>query len=194
MKCVIFLICALLANFVYSETVVADELEDAKLLIAKNVLNNYIVEGLNLTIKYTIHNIGSSPALNVKLQDENFPAEYFEYASGFNVAQWGRIPPKSNVDHVVVVSPKLPGMFNLTSAVVTYLPSEKASKVQTGYSTELGEVYIQKLSDYNRRYASQTINWILFIIIASPSILIPYFLWNSSKSKYQKSKKLKKSN
>lgn len=70
------------------------------------------------------------PALNVKLQDENFPAEYFEYATGFNVAQWARIPPKSNVDHVVVVSPKMPGMFNLTSAVVTYLSSEKATKVQ----------------------------------------------------------------
>lgn len=59
MKCVIFLLFALLANFVHSETVV-DELEDAKLLVVKNVLNNYVVEGLNLTIKYTIHNIGNS--------------------------------------------------------------------------------------------------------------------------------------
>jgi len=186
-----------LANFVYSETAANanEDLEDAKLLVAKNVLNNYVVEGLNLTIRYNIYNIGNSPALNVKLVDENFPSEYFEYATGFNVAQWARIPPQSNVTHVAVVSPKLPGLFNITSAIVTYLSSEKATKVQTGYSTELGEVYIQKLKDYNRRFASHTVDWLLFVIMAAPSILIPYSLWYSSKSKYEKlDKNSKKSN
>ncbi|CAF0705116.1 unnamed protein product [Brachionus calyciflorus] len=196
MKFVILLLSVFLINYVHSDAVNTNEdLEDARLLVAKNVLNNYVVEGLNLTIKYNIYNIGNSPALNVKLVDENFPAEYFEYATGFNVAQWARIPPQSNVTHIAVVSPKLPGLFNITSATVTYLPSEKATKVQTGYSSELGEVYIQRLRDYNRRFASHTIDWILFVVMAAPSIVIPYLLWSSSNSKYEKLEKSgKKSN
>lgn len=47
----------LLTNSIYSASV--DESNEAKLLVSKSVLNNYVVEGLNLTVKYTVYNIGS---------------------------------------------------------------------------------------------------------------------------------------
>jgi len=38
---------------------VNDDSNDAKLLVSKTVLNNYVVEGQNLTVKYTVYNIGN---------------------------------------------------------------------------------------------------------------------------------------
>jgi len=176
---------------------VLDDSEDAKLLVAKNILNNYIVEGLDVTIRYNIYNIGNVAALGVKLKDENFPKAEFELVSGFDTVKWARIPPHSNVSHIAVVRPKVPGLFNLTHATVTYTASEKSTKVQTGYSTEIGQVYIQRLRDYNRRFASHTVDWILFVVMTAPSILFPYLLWFNSKRRYETarpSKKTEKSN
>ena len=68
--------------------------------------------------------------MNVKLNDENFPADKFEYVSGFNQAKWAKIQPSSNVSHVAIVRPKVIGLFNFTHATVTYTSNEKSAKVQ----------------------------------------------------------------
>lgn len=57
-----FLLCVMFACLVAVRIQAAntnEELEDAKLLVVKSILNNYIVEGLDLSIKYTIYNIGN---------------------------------------------------------------------------------------------------------------------------------------
>jgi hypothetical protein len=73
---------------------------------------------------------------------------------------------------VAVVRPRFVGAMNLTHATVTYLPNEKSQRVQTGYSTEIGEVYIQRLRDYNRKFASHTVS---FHFIRFKSILGTFF-------------------
>ena len=78
-----------------------------------------------------------SAALGVKLRDENFPRAEFELVSGFDSVKWSRIPPQSNVTHIAVVRPKVPGLFNLTHATVTYTANEKSTKVQVFISTIL---------------------------------------------------------
>ena len=92
-----------------------------------------------------------SAALNVNLQDENFPAGKFEYVDGFSTVNWPKIPASSNVTHTAVVVPKTVGLFNFTHATVSYLSNDKATKSQVGYSTELGQAYIQSSKEYNRR-------------------------------------------
>ena len=69
----------------------------------------------------------SRPALNVNLQDENFPKEYFEYVEGFNSINWLKVPATTNVTHTIVVKPHVVGLFNITHAVISYLPNEKTS-------------------------------------------------------------------
>lgn len=166
-----------------------EDLEDARLLVVKNILNNYLVESSDMSVKYTIYNIGNSAALSVKLEDGNFPAEKFEYVTGFSKAKWSRIPPSGNVSHTLTVRPKVSGLFNITSALISYIPSEKTGQTQYGYSSDLGEVYITTLREYNRRFASNTLYWILFGIMVSPSLVLPYFLWFSSQQKRSKSSK-----
>ena len=49
-----------LAVILISSSIAAiEETNDAKLLVSKAVLNNYVVEGQNLTVKYTVYNIGN---------------------------------------------------------------------------------------------------------------------------------------
>ena len=98
-----------------------------------------------------------SAALSVKLEDNNFPADKFETVTGFNKMKWARIPPSSNVTHSLTVRPKVGGLFNVTSALVSYLPSEKNGQTQYGYSSDIGEVYIQTQRDYNRKFASNLV-------------------------------------
>ena len=71
-----------------------------------------------------------SAALRDQLEYNNFPADKFEYVSGFNQAKWAKIQPSTNVSHVAIVRPKVIGLFNFTHATVTYTSNEKSSKVQ----------------------------------------------------------------
>lgn len=125
------------------------------------------------------------PAFNVRLLDDNFPTDKFDYVTGFQTAKWAKVSPSTNVTHIAVLRPKITGPYNLTHATVAYFPNDKTKKAQIGYSTEIGEVFIYGQKDYNRRFATHTIDWILFVIMAMPSIAFPYFLWYSSKSKYE---------
>lgn len=189
MRITLFLLAALVCTL--TSAALIEESEDAKLLVVKNILNNYVVQDLDITIKYTIFNIGNVPALNVKLTDKNFPADKFEYMTGFSEVKWPKISPAGNLSHIAVVRAKIIGAYNFTSATVSYITNEKSAKTQLGYSTEAGEIVIQRIKDYNRKFASHAIDWVMFAIMAAPSILFPYFLWYNSKKRYETPKALK---
>jgi len=183
----ILITLVVLFNTINTSTV--EDLDDAKLLVVKNILNNYVVEGTDIVMKYSIYNIGNQAALNVQLKDDNFPETDFIYASGFKSVKWPKVMSGSNVTHVAIVKPKVTGLFNFTHAEVSYFPNDKADKPQIGHSTELGQAYIQNFKEYNRKYASHSIDWIFFVIMCSPSIAFPFFLWFNSKKKYENIKK-----
>ncbi|KAF3822948.1 hypothetical protein GH733_010384 [Mirounga leonina] len=98
--------------------------DGARLLASKSLLNRYAVEGRDLTLQYSIYNVGSSAALDVELSDDSFPPEDFGIVSGMLNVKWDRIAPASNVSHTVVLRPLKAGYFNFTSATVTYLAQE----------------------------------------------------------------------
>jgi translocon-associated protein subunit beta len=97
------------------------------------------------------------PAFEVKIHDDNFPSDKFEYIQGFPTSKWPKLSPSSNVSHIAIVRPKFSGSFNFTHATVSYIANERSKRVQVGYSTELGEAFVLKLKDYNRRFASHLV-------------------------------------
>ena len=56
-KLLAILVSVLLVQFSQAGTV--EDLDDAKLLVVKNILNNYVVEGADIAVKYNIYNIGN---------------------------------------------------------------------------------------------------------------------------------------
>lgn len=91
-------------------------------------------------MEYSLYNIGDQTALKVTLNDQNsFPTQSFEIIRGSLYVRWERIAPGENVTHSVVVRPRSYGIYNYTSAIVTYYPNKNAKEVRIGYTTSPGE-------------------------------------------------------
>ncbi|KAK3097840.1 hypothetical protein FSP39_013701 [Pinctada imbricata] len=160
----------------------------ARLLASKNILNQYLVEGRDLTVEYKIFNIGGSAALNVNLKEEGFPQGDFEVVKGNLQVRWERIAPATNVSHIVVVKPMQYGYFNFTSAEVSYLPSEDSEEKVIGYTSAPGEGGIVGSKDFDRRFSPHVLDWLVFAVMTLPSLCIPFLLFYRSKSRYDQPK------
>ncbi|TPP57656.1 Translocon-associated protein subunit beta [Fasciola gigantica] len=157
--------------------------EPVHLGVSKEIINEYVFERKELSILYTVFNLHSSrSAHTVELMD-SYPDSEFIQIHGSQSVRWPSIPASSNVSHAVVVIPRKSGPYNFTSATITYLAGDD-DKTTLLYSSAPGLVMIHPIKEYNRRFATHTIEWIGFAMIVTPCLLIPYMLWYSSASKY----------
>ncbi|XP_046856597.1 translocon-associated protein subunit beta-like [Xenia sp. Carnegie-2017] len=180
-------LASLLLVLVSLHGLLADNSESAHLLVSKRVLNEYVVEGRDLTVSYAIYNVGSSPATSVLLVDETFSPDEYQIVGGQSTIGWQSIAPGANVSHNLILKPLHSGVINITSAVVTYQPKEEAEQ-QIVYSTTFGEAYVMDSKTFNRRHAPHILDWGIFGLMTIPTVLFPYFIWYSTHCKYDESK------
>jgi len=157
----------------------------AKLLVSKQIQNKYLVEGMDVVIRYGLYNVGDSVASDIVLTEAGFGTDDFDIAGGQTVVKFNRIPPKSNNSHVLVVRPKKFGYFNFTSAEVRYKSGEEGGVTKIGYSSDPGQGLIIALKDYERQFSAHMLDWMAFAAMTLPSLGIPFLLWHSSKAKYE---------
>lgn len=167
-----------------------DEQLTPKLLVSKQIMNKFAVQDLDLIIKYTLYNIGTGPALNIRLADKTYPKEFQVIAGDLEIVI-DKIAPQTNVSHTVVIRPSAPGLFNFTSAIVKYKSSENSEDLFC-YSSGLGEWYIVSNMDYIKKFSPHLLDWTAFTFMTLPCLLMPFMLWYTSKSKYELISKQKK--
>jgi len=174
----------LFASLILVSSVLASDLESqAKLLATKQVSNNFLVANREVTIKYSIYNVGTNAASAVKLVDESFPPTDFARVLGQSTVEWRNIAPGGNVTHVVVVKPLQAGYFNFTAAHLTYTPSEDAEP-QQAFTSMPGQGYIYTEVDYARQHSPHLLEWAIFGLMCTPSLVIPFLLWYRTQAKY----------
>lgn len=162
--------------------------------------------------------MGNSAALEVEITDNSFHPDNFAHISGELNARFDRVAPSTNVSHTVVVRPRKYGYFNFTAAEVLYRRTEDAPRLQVAVSSEPGEGLVVAFRDYDKKFSSHVvgvylynlfgiklslifvfffffllqIDWAAFAVMTLPSLAIPFALWFSSKSKYEKLSKSSK--
>lgn len=156
----------------------------ARLLVSKQILNKYIVENMDVVVKYTLYNIGSGPAVNVLLTDKSFANDRFSVVAGKLDVKIHRIPPGTNVSHTVILRPTKLGFFNFTAAEVGYSTGIDNELPRVSLSSEPGEGYIVSFRDYDKKFSPHLLDWAAFAIMTLPSLAVPFFLWWVSKVAY----------
>ncbi|XP_037080495.1 translocon-associated protein subunit beta-like [Pollicipes pollicipes] len=156
----------------------------ARILVSKLILNKYLVEGMDVVVRYALYNVGSAAALNVQVEDASFGPLDFTTVAGQSHFVLDRLAPGANASHTLVVRPLKYGYFNFTAAQVSYLASETATEPTIGFTSEPGEGGIVSFRDYDKKFSPHLLDWIVFAVMTLPSLGIPFMLWYSSKSKY----------
>jgi translocon-associated protein subunit beta len=156
----------------------------ARLLLSKQVYNKYVVEGMDVVVKYGLYNVGDSAATDIQVVDNGFRSDDFELVSGQTQFKLDRLSAQANMTQTVVVRPRKFGYFNFTAAEVTYSAGEGGIKLH-GLSSEPGQAVIIAARDYDKQFSSHFLDWLAFAVMTLPSLAIPFALWWSSKSKYE---------
>ncbi|CAB3401087.1 unnamed protein product [Caenorhabditis bovis] len=177
------LIAFLLAVGVFAADV-QTQTKDAFILANKSPLSLYAVENMDLIIEYGIYNVGDKPATKVTLDDRHsFPTQSFDIIQGVLQVTFEKIPAQSNVTHSVVVKPRAFGMFNYTSAQLSYYNGN--DQLHISYTNAPGEGYIYRQREYDRKFAPKYTYFIIFFVLIAPTTLGSYLLFEQSKAKYE---------
>lgn len=158
--------------------------ENPILLASKDFLNDVIAEDKHLTMHYVIHNIGTEVANDVVIDDAaGFPAGEFEVVSGALSANFDAIAAGANVSHAVVLKPLTSGMHNFVPAMIKY-KNPSGDELVT-FSSFLDNNPILSTTEYNRKHSPHLVDWLIFVGLCTPVLLIPFLMWHSSHSKYE---------
>ena len=91
-----------------------------------------------MVVRYSLFNIGSAAALNVRVQEAGFGAGDFDIVAGKADFTLDRLAPGANASHTLVVRPLKYGYYNFTAATVSYMESETATEVRAGQRLGVG--------------------------------------------------------
>eukprot|EP01103_Thecamoeba_quadrilineata_P000495 TRINITY_DN10429_c0_g1_i1.p1 TRINITY_DN10429_c0_g1~~TRINITY_DN10429_c0_g1_i1.p1 ORF type:complete len:189 (-),score=32.41 TRINITY_DN10429_c0_g1_i1:30-596(-) len=137
-------------------------LSDSGFLITrKAVLNTEVVKNKETLVIYQIYNVGDSPAYNVSLTDDTWPAEYFDISLGITSVNLEKLAPKSNYTHILAIRPKFSGRIETRPALVEYQVVQKGEK-RISYSTDAGYMDVYLRSENERRKSPHLGAWTVF--------------------------------
>lgn len=174
----IFVLLCLFSLVIHCVETKDEESKAATLLVHKTAPLETIVNQ-NLTISFTIYNVGQrweflyiltsnlSAAYDVKLQDNEWPEENFQIVSGGPKTTFEKIAPGANVTYNYTIIPKTLGSLATTAAVVTFKTQPKDTKQRIVRSTDLPPIAVLTAAEYDKRHDSHYVSffWMTVLIM-----------------------------
>lgn len=151
-----FLLCSLLpANALAADTTAVP---DRALLALDKVMSGTLVAGRNITVTYTIHNVGARTATSVQLKDASFPASRFNTDLPARKT-WEQLDAGASVSHSVQVEPKRAGELFVAPAAVSYLDEgeKRVSRI-----ADADSFVVEDLLAFRRRTDSHASTWMIY--------------------------------
>lgn len=137
----------------------AEEAPDRALLALDKVLSGPLVQGMNVTVHYTVHNVGARPASAIVLRDSSFPASRF-HTDRVPRSNWPSLSPGESVELSVRVAPRRAGELYVAPAAVSYMDGEDKRTMRVA-GTE--SVVVEELLAYRRKTETHESAWMVFL-------------------------------
>ncbi|EDQ91678.1 uncharacterized protein MONBRDRAFT_35798 [Monosiga brevicollis MX1] len=162
--------------------------QEARLLVAKEVVNTRAVVGRDLTIRYSLYNTGDAEATDITLSDTSFEEENsgFQLVSGLTSVNFASLTPQANVSHHVVVQAEYSGYYNLSAATVTYKASPDAQSTVSAISSEPKQIPIAPNDDFARAFDTHLFEWVVVLAAAVGLVYFPFSMFQASVAAYKK--------
>lgn len=161
---------AVLISFMVLVSASATTAEHRALLALDKVLSGPLVAGMNVTVEYTIHNVGGRAATDVSLRDLSFPASRFNADKPARHA-WSLLEPGQSLLHAIKVEPKRAGDIYVAPAAVTYMDDE-VRRVSRLAADDI--VNVEELISFRRRTDRHTSTWLIYVIAMLLLCIAPF--------------------
>lgn len=107
----------------------------AFVLLRKELAEDVVVKGRNMTVVLSAYNAGGSPAYQVSLSDENWSSDSWEFIEGSMTATTDKVKPGETFTHSFVLRPKFSGEYAHSPASISYAPILDADPPVSGVSS-----------------------------------------------------------
>lgn len=148
------------------------------LLAFSRQLSGPLVHGLNVTVRYSVHNVGKSPAIRAQLRDSSFPASRFHLYSGPSGAlrhTWSSVKAGASDYFEMVVAAKRSGILYVSPPAVTYRDAGQPRVVRLA-STD--EILVEDLAVYTRRTKSHKQEWLAYLAAVAALVVMPGLVYS----------------
>lgn len=136
------------------------EATNVALLSLDKVLSGPMVAERNVTVAYTVHNVGSEPATNVVLKDLSFPASRFTLDQPAR-AEWPELAAGASVEHFVVLSPRRAGELFVSPASVAYHDGERKRVSRLAAEDSF---HVEDLVSFRRKHDTHMSTWTVYAV------------------------------
>uniref|UniRef100_A0A6T6M0W7 Translocon-associated protein subunit beta n=1 Tax=Timspurckia oligopyrenoides TaxID=708627 RepID=A0A6T6M0W7_9RHOD len=157
--------------------------------------SNLVVEMGNVTVSYTIYNIGDQSAFEVELEDIMLTSEDFEAVDGVTSISFDEITPGSSVSRSVTFIAKSAGyygdspkssVYKPSAAKISYATERTSDTKRVHYIASKGILVVEDVESFKKRTDKHILDWIAFSTLSLLFTAVPYAISQSSLSKLDK--------
>lgn len=134
--------------------------QDRALLAMDKVISGAFVAGMNVTVEYAIHNVGTQTATSVQLKDVSFPASRFVTDKPTR-ATWPQLEGGQSIYHHVQIEPKRAGELYAAPASVVYADGEQRRVTRLAADESF---VVEELLEFRRRTDRHSGTWMIYVI------------------------------